>query len=383
MRIEVSRSETEKKSIPYANPRVLHRWWAASEGHAPTVSELIAAGADSCHERKYNGRQPLHEAASKNHYAVVKVLLEAGVDPLTPIGLTKHEKAMGYVSAGGQRLALTLACEHGHVEAVDAFLPFLDLEAMHRGLSWAAENGQAAVVRLMLSQPGVEVDTVVRGSTALFKACLKRDLATVKALLEAGADPKLLNEVWKDEFGSFSRRGVTKPDGSYSLFTCLHALCGSVPDQSVSSYDWDDEDCFEITTLLIEAGADIQRKTETGETVLHSIVQASYYVARVLIDAGASVDAVDAKLQTPIYYSRVPACIPLLVEEGGADIDARDVYGNTPLLAALTKHSNENKILLLLQFGANAQVLNRAGDSALHVALKSYYATPVRLYSFE
>lgn len=360
----------------------LHRWWAASDGHAATVTELIAAGADPRHERKYNGRQPLHEAASQNHHKVVKVLLEAGVDPLTPIGLTEHEKAMDHISPGGNRPALTLACEHGHVEAVDAFLPFLDLDAMHRGLSWAAQNGQAAVVRLILSQPSVEVDIVVRGSTALFKACSKRDLATVKTLLEAGADPALLNEVWEDEFGSLSRRDILRPDGSYALFTCLHALCGGVPDRPISYYDWEDEDCCEIATLLIEAGADTHRQTENGQTVLHSIVQTSYYVARVLLDAGASANAADAKLQTPLYYSRVPACIPLLVEEGGADIDARDLHGNTPLLAALTEHSNEDKILLLLQCGADAQVLNRAGDSALHVALKSYYATPVRLYSF-
>jgi ankyrin repeat protein len=345
------------------------------------VSELIAAGADPNHERQYNGRRPLHEAADKDHYTVVKVLLEAGVDPLTPIGLTKYEKDLAYSSPGSPRLALTLACEHGHVEAVDVFLPFLDLHAMHRALSWAAQNGQAAVVRLMLSQPGVEVDAVVRGSTALFKACSKRDLATVKALLEAGADPKSLNEVWGSEFGSYSSGGVLKSNGSYALFTCLQMLCGGVPNHSTSSYDWDDEDCCEITTLLIEAGADIHRQTEDGETVLHSIVQASYYVARVLLDAGASANAVDAKFQTPLYYSQVPACIPLLVGEGGADIDARDLYGNTPLLAALVEHSNEEKILALLQCGANAQVLNRAGDNALHVALKSYYATPVRLHS--
>lgn len=288
---------------------------------------------------------------------------------------------MKYVSPGSGKLAVTLACEHGHVETVDAFLPFLDLDAMHRGLSWAAQFGQAAVVRLILSQPGVEVDAVVRGSTALFKACLKRDLATVKVLLGAGADPKLLNEAWEDEFGwSCTKQNTKTLDGSYIRFTCLHALCGGVPGEPISFYDWDDDDCYEIATLLIEAGADVHRQTEKGETALHSIVQTSYFVSRALIDAGALADAVDARGRTPLYYSQVPACVPLLVE-GGADVDARDVHGHTPLLAALAEDNNEVKILLLLQYGADAQALNPAGDGALHVALKSYYVTPVILCS--
>lgn len=104
-------------------------------------------------------------------------------------------------------------------------------------------------------------------------------------------------------------------------------------------------------------------------------------MARALIDAGALADTVDAQGRTPLFYSRVPACVPLLVE-GGADIDAWDLYGNTPLLAALPEDNDEVKILLLLQCGADAQAVNPAGDGTLHVELKSYYVTPVILCSF-
>ncbi|KAH7125069.1 ankyrin repeat-containing domain protein [Dactylonectria estremocensis] len=339
-------------------------WWAAYEGHAATVRELIAGGADPDHRDGLSGRKPLHEAASKNHHAVVRVLLDAGVDPLTPEGLTDRDIASEKVSDGSGKPAIAHSCEHGHVETVDVFLPYIDLEAIHN----------SRVVTHILAQPGVEVEAMVYGSTSLFKACLARDLATVEVLLEAGADPECLNEVWVQEFGSFAQKGK-KSDGSFARYTCLHALCG-VPDLSISSHDWDDDDCYEILTLLIKAGADVNRQMEDGTTALHSAVKVSYYLAWLLVEHGVSTQGVDSKGQTPLHYSQVPACIPLLVEEGGADINARDVHGDTPLLAALGEYGNEYKVLLLLECGADARVLNSAGESTLHVALKSYYATP-------
>ncbi|KAH6986669.1 ankyrin repeat-containing domain protein [Ilyonectria destructans] len=350
-------------------------WWAASNGHAATVSELIIAGADPGHSDGINGWKPLHEAARKNHYAVVKVLLEAGVHPLTSVGLTNQQKARGSENHGSRKPALTHACGHGHVEAVDAFLPFLDLETMHRCLAWAAQSGQARVVMHMLSQPGVQVDARVRGSTALFKACSSRDLATVEALLGGGAHPELLNEVWGDEFESFPPSEAKESDGSHAQFTCLHALCG-IPGLPRIYYDWDDGDCYEIATLLVNAGADVHRQMEDGTTALHHIAEISYSVARLLIEAGASADAVDSEGKTPLYYSETLACVSLLIEQGGADVNAQDLYGNTPLLAALARYNNETKVLLLLECGADAKVRNWAGDSTLHIALQSNFAKP-------
>lgn len=337
------------------------------------MGELIAAGADPDHQDGLTGRKPLHEAASKNHHAVVKVLLEAGVDPLTSVGLTNKAKAGGYANHGSGEPALAYACEHGHVEVLDTFLPYLDLEAMHSCLAWAARTGQARVVKHMLSQPGVEVDIMVRGSTALFKACLSRDLNTVEALLGAGANPEMLNELWAEQFGSATTS--KKPSGSHAQFTCLHALCG-LPGLSHYYEDWDEEDCLEIATLLINAGADVHRQTEDGTTGLHHAVEVSYYLAQLLMEAGASTDAVDSKGRTPLYYSRVPACVPLLVEQGGADVNVKDLSGDTPLLVALAEYYNEVKVQLLLECGADAGVLNSAGDSTLHVALENH-ATPV------
>ncbi|KAF4982526.1 hypothetical protein FZEAL_1865 [Fusarium zealandicum] len=346
------------------------RWWAASEGHAATVSELISAGADPNRIDDWMKTTPLYEAADKNHDAVIKVLLGAGVDPLAPPSPSDDDKAKM------DKPAFRSACERGHVEAVDAFLPHIDMKAMQDCLTWAAQAGQSRVVTHMLSQPGIEIDHMDHGSTSLFKACMRRDLATVKALLAAGANPRLLN-------GLEDASGPKAAEASCRQFTSLHVICGLRDHAYGIDYwaDWDDDDSCEMARLVIEHGVDIHLQIEDGTTALHYAVGRSYHLSRLLLESGASAQVDDIRGRTPLHHCRAPACVPLLVEEGGADVNAQDVYGDTPLVAAFGQdrfHQDglESQVLLLLECGADARVLTSAGESTLHLALESYQAIP-------
>ncbi|KAM0190095.1 hypothetical protein ACHAPI_009607 [Fusarium lateritium] len=352
-------------------------WWASSEGHAATVGELIAAGANPNHLDFMTGERPLQVAAKKNHGATVKVLLEAGVESLVSASPTEEEKAKEFSGGINKEPAYRSACEGGHEEAVAAFIPFLDLEAKQQCFTWAAQLGQARVVAQMLSQPGIDVDALQYGNTTLFKACLQRDLTTVKVLLDGGADPKLLNEYWQQSSDWWKPRVVERPDGSYPQYSCLHALCGSV-ESLPANHEWNHEDTCTIAQLLIDAGVNPDCPTGDGTTALHSAAGVSYFLTRFLIESGASVQVVNSKGQTPLHVCQVESCIPLLVESG-VDVNARDWYGNTPLLAVVSKHRNSSIAMLLLEHGADAGVLNSIGQSALDLALKSYDAEPVRL----
>lgn len=353
------------------------RWWASSEGHAATVGELIAAGANPDHLDFMTGERPLQVAAKKNRGATVKVLLEAGVESLVSPSPTEEEKAKASSYKIDTEPAYRSACEGGHEEAVAAFIPFLDLEAKQQCFTWAAQSGQARVVAQMLSQSGIDVDALHRGSTCLFKACLKRDLATVKVLLDGGADPKLLNEYWKQSSDYRKPPVVKRPDGSYPQYSCLHAVCGAV-DLDAAYHEWNHEDTCTIAQLLIEAGVEPNCPMGDGTTALHSAVEISYYLAQLLIESGASVQVVNSKGQTPLHVCQIESCIPLLVESG-IDVNALDWYGNTPLLAVVCEHRNFNIAMLLLAHGADAGVLNSFGQSTLDLALKSYEVKPVSL----
>ena len=349
--------------------------WAAANGHAPVVSELIAVGADLNFRDGLTGRRALHEAASKNHHAVVKVLLEAGVDPFTLVGLTDREMIENDPFPKNPIPAIAHACNYGHVETFKEFLPHLDVDGLHRCLSWAANSGQSTIVSEILQQEGVEVDAVVRGSTALFKACCgSRDLATVQVLLEAGADPETLNEDWGDEFGW--NRAYARSTNPLPLYTCLYGF-GGTPEHSFPSEYWNNQDCCEIARLLIKRGAYVNRRMEDGKTALHVIVGESYYVAQVLIEAGASVDIEDSEGRTALYYAHNPHCIFLLVEEGGADVNVVDKMGDTPLVVAMARDSRyQKRALALLECGADTSVRDSTGDTVLHMAVKSYQEGP-------
>lgn len=57
--------------------------WPAIKGHANIVAILLENGADADLD-DCEGLKPLHYAAKANQFEVVKILLAAGVDPLTP-----------------------------------------------------------------------------------------------------------------------------------------------------------------------------------------------------------------------------------------------------------------------------------------------------------
>ncbi|NUM53271.1 MAG: ankyrin repeat domain-containing protein [Candidatus Hydrogenedentes bacterium] len=111
----------------------------------------------------------------------------------------------------------------------------------------------------------------------------------------------------------------------------------------------------EIVTLLVERGADVNSKDNTGLTPLH--VAAWWSVtgrAGILLDHGADLAATDAFGDTPLHlaamHGRGLMC-KFLIERGAA-IDAKNLDGRTPLdLAKL--HRQEEPIRVIEYFLAH------------------------------
>jgi hypothetical protein len=115
--------------------------WAVTSGHHDVAQVLLANGADPNAEQHHGYKSP-HLAAQKNHAGVVKLLLAAGVDPLTP--KTKDSSRMcGNEPTTLGHTPLMYACHYGHVQTVAEFLPFLkNSQYYHRALHWAASRQQ-------------------------------------------------------------------------------------------------------------------------------------------------------------------------------------------------------------------------------------------------
>ncbi|CAH0003764.1 unnamed protein product [Clonostachys byssicola] len=362
--------QTMEPDVPDSTGRT-PLWWAAREGHEEAVHELIKAGANPDQPESVRGLKPLHEAANLNHHAVVRALLEAGVDPLTPKTMENPGRRCGNAPRTVGHTPLMYACQNGHLESVDAFLPFLkDIDTAHRALAWSASEAKSKVVARILQHPGIDVNAKVRGNTALYLACGTSDVETIRCLLEAGADPRVQSLDSGDEF---NRNSYYVPFGGEkqnpNRNNCLHRLCGSGR-RGYMDDNRNTDDLQTIFSLLINAGADINSRDPSGQTPLHNAVSSPVLI-RLLLRAGADANVTDNSGIAPIHLVKSMDSMVILIEEGHADIDLAQKDGKTPLLNMVSTYHVENT-LKFLEYGPDINATDREGDGVLHVALKQW-----------
>ncbi|VUC27045.1 unnamed protein product [Clonostachys rosea] len=361
--------QTMEPDVPDATGRT-PVWWAAHEGHEAAVSELIKAGANPDQPESGRGLKPLHEAASRNHHEVVRVLLEAGVDPLTPKTKENPGRRCGNAPVTVGHTPLMYACKNGHLESVNAFLPFLrDIETAHQALAWAAKSAKSKVVASILRHPGVDVNAKVRGDTALYLACGTADVETIRCLLEAGADPRVRSLDGGGEFDSRVRLIPLREQQDPNKKNCLHRLCGS-GSRGFSPDNRNVEDLQTIFSLLVDAGADINQRDPSDRTPLHDAV-ASPILTRLLLQAGADANVVDKSGVAPIHLIKTIDSMVVLIEEGHADINLAQRDGKTPLLNMLSNYHVETT-LKFLEYGPDCSITDNDGNGVLHTALKQW-----------
>ncbi|KAL6410261.1 hypothetical protein AUP68_06676 [Ilyonectria robusta] len=183
-------------------------------------------------------------------------------------------------------------------------------------LSYAAENGQGATVRLLLDNGGdLESKDVRLKRSALSWASSKGHEVVVKILLEGGA-------------------GLESRDNS-----------GWTPLWEAAA-----EGHEAVVKILLEGGADLEFKDAMGWTpLLRAAAGGHEAVVKMLFEGGADLESRDDVGRTPLLWAAEMgywAVVKLLVE-GGADIESRDRMGQTPLSrAAAEGHEAVVKLLV-------------------------------------
>jgi len=217
--------------------------WAAYNDDLETADILLSAGAHVNAVNQY-GVSSLALACTNGSGAMVKLLLNAGADPNTTL-------------PGGET-ALMTAARTGTVDPVLALISrganvnAAETRSGQTALIWAAAEGNAEVVKILIAAKADFHTRLSAGFTPLLIAVREGQANVVKVLLEAGAD---VNETIQPQTGKpergFSRGKAPRPGTSALALAVLNGH-------------------FQLAADLLDAGAN-PNSDKPGWTPLHAI----------------------------------------------------------------------------------------------------------------
>ena len=229
-------------------------------------------------------------------------------------------------------------------------------------LQLAAVKGSKDIAELLLLK-GADVNAKNNDSqTPLHFAAAKGETQLVKLLISKGAE---LNA--KDSYGFTplhnAASGGNKEAAEYLISKGAginsRTSHGSTPLHLAVSYNHRD-----AVQSLLSKGAHVNKKDDDGDTPIFKAKNLA--MAEMLISKGADVKVKNIALKTPLHegVDYGPSGLTLLYKSKGADVNARDEKGRTPLCYASSKHAVND----LISQGAEVNVKSKDGDTPLHIA---------------
>ncbi len=346
---------------------------------------LLRAGAAVDATSRY-GITPLSLACTSRSGPVVRLLLDSGADP------SRRQR-------GGETPLMT-AARAGASEAVEALIA-AGAQVNHReelrgqtALMWAVAEGHVDVVRALIDAEADVTTRLASGFTPVLFAAREGHIDVLRVLLGAGADP---NDTIRPPPDAPSQargyRGAPPFGASVLLIAVENAH-------------------FELATEMLAAGAD-PNAAIPGYSPLHVVARVrspgvgdndpppegsgsmtSLEFVRAIVKRGADLEArmrkhinlgntrLNKKGATPFFLAAQSADAELmrLYAELGADIEATNADGSTPLMAAAglgTRSPGEDAgtedqvleaVQLLLSLGSDINAIDANGETVMHGA---------------
>lgn len=132
-------------------------------------------------------------------------------------------------------------------------------------------------------------------------------------------------------------------------------------------------DVSNLVTMLLDQGADVHRRDDTGRTALHRAASVeNFETVRILLERGADINAKAppgfTALHEAVFKGRLSTIRRLL--DFGADIEAADDMGQNALHWIISFPEHAPAVLeILLQYGANINARDDVGETVLHHAV--------------
>jgi ankyrin repeat protein len=300
--------------------------WAISRQHDDVAQALVEIGAN-VHARSEGGSTALHFAARTGNVKGADILLKAGADvnEAMPDGST----ALLLASASGHEAVGIFLLDHG----ADPNLADknIGMTPLH-GLVWRQLDSHVPLAKALLAHganPNARLKKAPQtmqgengpslalwnGATPFVMAARVADVPLMRALKEGGADPLITTT--NKTTALMAAAGVGRSEGS------------ELP--TFGTFPISDQRALDAVTVAAELGVSPRATDEKGFTALHGAVQNGHNtVIQFLADHGADLNAKDAQGRTPLSLARYvqinfrehKESAALLLKLGAADVPA-------------------------------------------------------------
>jgi len=344
-------------------PELLYR--AAREGRAELVELLLAMGVSPNSRWRSGEREqtPLHVAAQYGRDLVVGILLRKGalVDARID-GSGWHERTPLHVACvdAQANVAAILVGAGADVNARDAGnMTPLHLAAMGRHIG-QAERRQEALVELLLrngAKPNVKDEM---GYSPLQRAAEEGNRPIAHALLEAGAELDIFSAAALDKAEAVT--AVIEADSA--VIAALHPGLGGLRPLHWAARGG----AVDTVRLLIDAGADVDAANVAGWSALHyAALEGHAGIVKWLLEAGANPGTELGNSPAALAANRSHWVVVEELVRAGADPNAYTSQGDT--LLHLAVYGNRLRMAeILLRHGADATRQNRDGKTPIDIA---------------
>ncbi|WP_419163422.1 ankyrin repeat domain-containing protein [Candidatus Palauibacter sp.] len=355
---------------------------AVREGYVESTVALLDGGADIDRVSTADGTSPLVMAGINGQFDLVLLLLERGADPNIAAELNGVSPLWAVINARWQPRTRFPQPQERSLQRAN----YLEVA---RALLDAGADPDHRITRhpwyMVYTGCGNRncglVDT--NGATAFWRAAYATDVEAMKLLIEYGADPNMPTKapprrqrLSPDEFLRQQALNALR-DSSYAelseddQLTLLQDIREQLPEAEQSQFpDKDLENLNEeIRAALIQAAeaADQARANAPDASGLAPVPPGGPGVMPLHAASGVGYGegfAGNAHRHTPDGW--MPA-VKYLIEELGADIDARDHGGYTALHNAASRGDDE-MILYLVEMGGDVTVVSRRGQTTADMA---------------
>ncbi len=290
-------------------------------------------------EIKSEGTTPLYEAVNSGNLEITELLLQHGADvnikgaPTGPVTLTskgfeapKSETPLACAKRQGKKEIVELLLRYGAKENEETLPSFEKVQATSEANT--PELLLQKIAQLELQDPQIN---------KIFKTAIIKGYQNVlETLIQKGINVNMQDA-----------------DAETPLITAV-------------KYNQPD-----IVTLLLQKGANVNAQNSDGQTPLIMAVQRGYTdIVLLLLKQGVDLHLQDKENKTALVYTKDDKIALLLLENGAKDLKLDD---GTTLLMRFVKNNNPQAVELLLKNGADINVTDKNGKTALDYVRSRYF----------